>query len=325
MAKKSVFITRPNFPSILFELLQEKFEVVRWHSEVKPSKNELKEQIKGKYAIVCCAQDILDKEVIEAAGSDLKVVSTLSVGLDHLDLDELKSKRKIRIGHTPKVSAPVVAEHALALLLATGRRIVDLHNAVLRREWKPDNMIKMSRLGRGLHKSTAAVIGCGPIGLSILKKLKAFDPKNILYYGRSRKIEADELGAKFQSLDFIMKESDFIILALALTAETKGIINRARINSMKPNAILVNIARGGLVDEEALIEALQNNKIGGAGLDVFVEEPLLFDSPLIEVENVVLAPHVADLTEDCFSSVAEMAALNVLAVLNGDKMPAEVL
>ncbi|XP_065224360.1 glyoxylate reductase/hydroxypyruvate reductase-like [Planococcus citri] len=325
MARKSVFVTRHNFPSILYELLQEKFEVVCWRSEAQLSKNEFKEQIKGKFAVVCCAQDTLDKEVIEAAGSELKVVSTLSVGLDHLDLDELKSKRKIRIGYTPNVSAPAVAEHAIALLLATGRRVVELHNAVLKREWKSDNVLKTSRLGIGLHKSTAAVIGTGPIGLCSLKMLKGFDPKNILYYARSRKAEADELGAQLQSLDFIMKESDFIILALALNSETRGIINRARINSMKSNAIFVNIARGGLVDEEALIEALQNKKIFGAGLDVFVEEPLPFDSPLVKMDNVVLAPHIADRTVDGFNAVAEMTALNVLAVLNGDEMPAEVL
>ncbi|XP_065222708.1 glyoxylate reductase/hydroxypyruvate reductase-like [Planococcus citri] len=325
MAKKSLFISRHNYPSIMYELLQEKFEIVVWNLDRKPTKNELKEYVRGKFAIICTPYNtVIDKEVIEAAGSGLRVVCTHSVGLDHMDLEELKS-RKIKIGHVPNVSVPAVAEHAIALLLATSRRIVNAHIAIMNDQWKLGKNISASLLGTGLHKSTVAVVGCGRIGISILKKLTSFEPETILYYARSRKPEADKLGAELQTLDFIMKESDFIIVALAQTAQTKGIINRARISSMKPNAILVNIARGGLIDEEALIEALQNKKIGGAGLDVFSKEPLPSDSPLIKMDNVVLSPHIADHTDACRNSMAELAALNVLAVLNGDEMPAEVL
>ncbi|XP_065222705.1 uncharacterized protein LOC135847189 isoform X2 [Planococcus citri] len=319
MAKKSLFITWSNLSSTAYELLQE-----NWGSEIKLSKTELMEHIRGKFGIICVPINILDKEVIEAAGSDLKVVSTHSVGLDHLDVKELKS-RNIRIGYVPNVSVPAVAEYAIALLLTTSGRIVNAHNAIIRGDLIPNNEIVTSLTGSGLYKSTVAVVGCGRIGISIVRKLKSFDPKSILYYARGRKLEADKLGAEFQSLDFIMKESDFIIVSLAQTAQTKGIINRARIKSMKSNAILVNIARGGLIDENSLIEALQNGKIAGAGLDVFCEEPLPHDSPFMRISNVVLSPHVAYNTSECLNSMAELAALNVLAVLNGDKMPAEVL
>ncbi|XP_065224361.1 glyoxylate reductase/hydroxypyruvate reductase-like [Planococcus citri] len=270
-----------------------RFEIDRWDSELNPSKNELKERIKGKFGIVCTPLNTtLDKEVIAAAGeNDLKVVSTVSTGLNHLDIEELKSRNiRVGFGYTPDVSVPAVAEHAIALLLATGRRVVEAHNAILNTfEAKVNNLDAM-----------------GDSALIIL-------------------ITADKLGAEFQSLDFIITESDFIIVALAQTAQTKGIFNRARINSMKSNAILINIARGDLLDEAALIEALQNKKIAGAGLDVFHEEPLPLDNPFMKLHNVVLSPHIAYNTHDCRKSMEELAALNVLAVLNGDKMPAEVL
>lgn len=324
MAKKAVFIVRNDFPSILYDILKESFEVTSWNfAEKALSRSEFLENVKGKFGIVCYPPFTIDKEVIEAAGNELKVISTVSVGLDHLDIKTLKS-RGIKIGYTPDVLTEAVAEHAIGLLIATNRRILEGHRLMLKGEWNSKTWTPTWMCGHGLNLSTVGIIGCGRIGLSILKKIKPFNPCHIYYHNRSENSEANKLNAKLKPLDFIIKESDFIILSLPQTAETKGMINGERINSMKSNVIIINIGRGGLIDEKALIEALENKAIGGAGLDVFVEEPLPKDSPLLKFDNVVTTPHIASASYECRNSMAELAARNVLAVFNNEKMPAEV-
>ncbi|XP_065219494.1 glyoxylate reductase/hydroxypyruvate reductase-like [Planococcus citri] len=326
MNKKSVFITRNDFPSIVYELLKQKFEIVIWPLSEKSviSKSKLIENVKGKFAIVCSRTEVIDKDVIEAAGNTLKVVTTVSSGFEHLDIDELKS-RGIRIGYSPVDQlSDAVAEHAVGLLLATSRRIVEAQNVILKGEWTSKSWSPTWMCGHELNGSSVAIVGCGRIGISVMKKVKSFDPKHIFYYNRSEKPEADALGGKLTSLDFIMKESDFIILALSLDEETRRIISKERINNMKPNAVIVNVGRGGLIDENALIEALQSKKIGGAGLDVFSQEPLPTNSPLLKLDNVVATPHTAGNTMKCRIAMAKVGALNVLAVFNNEEMPAEL-
>ncbi|XP_065216458.1 glyoxylate reductase/hydroxypyruvate reductase-like isoform X1 [Planococcus citri] len=324
MAKKAVFIVRNDYPSIMYDLLKQTFEVSSWNfAEGALSRSQLIENVKGKFGLICYTPNIIDKEVIDAAGSDLKVVSTVSVGHEHLDLKELKS-RGIKVGYTPDVLTEAVAEHAVGLLLATSRRIVEGQHLMLKSGWNSKTWTPTWMCGYGLNLSTVGIVGCGRIGLSIIKKLKAFNPCHIYYSSRTEKPKVNELGAVLKPIDFIMKESDFIIVSLSLSVETKGVISKERISSMKKNAVIVNIGRGGLIDENALIEALESKRIGGAGLDVFDKEPLPADSPLLKLDNVVATPHIASATYECRTAMAELAALNVIAVFNGQRMPAEL-
>ncbi|XP_065216461.1 glyoxylate reductase/hydroxypyruvate reductase-like [Planococcus citri] len=323
MAKRGLFITRNDFPCVVYDILKERFDITCWKGVEDVPKNKLIENIKGKFGILCTLSNVIDKEVIEAAGNDFKVVSTCSVGYDHLDVKELKS-RGIRIGYTPGVLTEATAEQALAILLATSRRVVESHNLVASGNWTAKGWGPTWMCGHGLDASTVGILGCGRIGFSIMRKLKAFDPSRIFYFSRSEKPEAKQLGAELKPLDEIMKESDFVVIALSQTPETRGIINKERIALMKPNAILVNIARGGLIDQEALIEALKNKKISGAGLDVYATEPLPADSPLLKMDNVVTTPHIGSATHKSRSEMGVLSAKNILAVLDNEKMPAEL-
>ncbi|XP_065216877.1 glyoxylate reductase/hydroxypyruvate reductase-like [Planococcus citri] len=326
MSKKPIFITRNDHSSILYELLEQKFEVVVWAWSEKGviPKSKLIENIKGKYGLVCYPTEIIDKEVIEAAGNTLKVVTTVSAGFEHIDYKELKS-RGIRVGNSPADElTEAVAEQAIGLLIATSRRIIETQNLMLKGGWTSQVWSPKWMLGYEIHGASVAIVGGGRIGISIMKKIKSFNPERIFYYSRKEKPEATALGGELKPLDCIVQESDFIILSLALVEETKAIINKERLNCMKPNAIIVNIARGGLIDENALIEALQSKKIGGAGLDVFAQEPLSANSPLLKLDNVVTTPHVAASTLKTRTAMSELAALNLLAVFNEKQMPAEV-
>jgi glyoxylate reductase len=282
---------------------------------------ELLEKIAGADALICSPHDRIDAEVFNRAGR-LRVVSTYSVGFDHIDLAEA-TRRGIYVTHTPDVLSGAVADIVWGLLLAASRHIVLGDKYVREGLWKPDSDLRFM-IGHDFPDKTLGVVGFGRIGAEVARRGKGFGMK-ILYFSRDRKpvLEA-ELGAMRADLDRLLSESDYVSISLALNDTTRGIIGERELSLMRKTAILVNTSRGAVIVESALAAALKKKQIAGAGLDVFEREPLPMDSPLLELDNVVLLPHVASATVETRDRMALLAAQNIIDVLSG-RLPKALL
>lgn len=269
-------------------------------------------------ALYCMIPDKIDRAVIEAAGPQLKVVATMTVGFDHVDLKACKD-HNIVVGHTPGVLSKTTAELAVTLLLSVMRGIFPANRDV--REGKWGTWVPLQYCGMDVHGSKVGVIGMGKIGLEFAKMMSGFDCE-ILYADEHPNPGVKELkNARQVSMDTVLKESDFISLHCALTDSTKNLINKDSLKKMKKNAIIVNTARGPVVDHDALYNALKNHEIGGAGLDVTVPEPLPSTSKFLELDNCVILPHIASASTRTRSGMSYMTSQNVIAALKGEKMP----
>lgn len=273
-------------------------------------------------AIFCLLTDKIDREVLDRARK-LKILSTMSVGYDHLSLDELK-KRNIKVGYTPNILTDATAELTVALLLATSRRLLEANEQARTGGWSSWSPFWMC--GPGLSGSTVGIVGFGRIGQEVAKRLKPFNVKRILYQNRSVKIkEAGEIGAEKVDFHQLLEQSDFVIVTVSLTADTANLFNEAAFKKMKSTAVFINTSRGGVVDQEALIEALRNKTIWAAGLDVMIPEPLPTDNPLFKLKNCVILPHIGSASLDTRNNMAMLAAKNIIAGLKNEKMPAELI
>ncbi|XP_060870334.1 glyoxylate reductase/hydroxypyruvate reductase-like [Metopolophium dirhodum] len=324
MSRPKVLVVMKLVPEIAIDLLRKRFDVEV--CDFRPvTRAEIMKKVPGKFAIFCSAFNKIDEELIKTAGPSLKVVGTISVGYDHVDLTAMK-KYGVRLGNTPHVLTEAVAETTVGLLIATTRRFFEANHALKTGGWKDVTSVVWLNwmCGRGIRNSVVGIVGCGNIGTSIARKLKTFSISQLLYTSRTEKPAVKALGGKLVTIDELVEQSDFIILSIALNEDTKFIINRERIAKMKSHAVLVNIGRGGLIDQDALIEALQENRIGGAGLDVMTPEPLPLDSPLMKMDNVVLLPHIGSASIETRTEMAILTAKNIIAVLDNTAMPNEV-
>ncbi|CAH1776437.1 unnamed protein product, partial [Owenia fusiformis] len=319
-AKPKIFITR-RVPQKGVDLLKEKFDIFQWNRDDPIPREELLKQVAGKDALFCLLTEKIDDELLEIAGPQLKVVGTMSVGYDHVDIEACK-KRNIPVGFTPNVLTDSVAELTVALLLATSRRLVEGVDAVKTGKW--GTWGPMWLLGKDLKGSTVGICGFGRIGYAVAERLKPFKIGKLLYSDQVELPYAKDVGAEFASQEQLLKESDFVIACVALTPETKGMFNKDLFKTMKNNAVFVNTSRGGVVNHDDLYDALKSGEIWGAGLDVTVPEPLPTDSPLLSLNNCVVLPHIASATEDTRSDMSELTARNILAAMNGESMPAQV-
>ncbi|XP_043279917.1 glyoxylate reductase/hydroxypyruvate reductase isoform X2 [Venturia canescens] len=295
-----------------------------WDSLSPIPQTELLKRISGIDGLYCLLTDSIDKEIIEAAGSQLKVVSTMSVGYDHLDLRTLKD-RNIRVGYTPGVLTETTSELTVALLLATSRRLLEANKAMREGQWKAWSPSFMC--GPGLVGATIGIVGLGGIGTRIAQMLAVFRPAKIIYATRSEK-NKETLGFNGErvSFDELLVQSDFVIVTTALTPETREMFNADAFRKMKKTAVFINVSRGQVVDQDALIDALKDGTIRSAGLDVMTPEPIPLDSELLKLDNCVVIPHLGSATIETRQEMARMTALNIMAVLNGEpeKMPAEL-
>lgn len=296
-------------------------EVSQWDSDEPVPRAELLKGVQGAHGLLCLLSDKIDAEVLDAAGPNLKVISTLSVGYDHLALDEIK-KRGIRVGYTPDVLTDATAELTVALLLATARRLPEGVEEVKSggwSSWKP-----LWLCGYGLSGSTVGVIGLGRIGMAIAQRLMPFGVKRLLYSGRSAKAHAAEVNGEFVPLDTLVSESDFIVVSCALTPETQGLCDKAFFSKMKNTAVFVNSSRGAVVNQEDLYEALTTGQIAAAGLDVTSPEPLPTNHPLLTLKNCVVLPHIGSATYSTRGIMSALSARNLLGGLQGTDMPSEL-
>ena len=315
MVKPKIYVTRKLPSERAMKLLFEYCDVDLNEESRPPTKEELIEHVKDKDGLLCLLTDKIDKDVLDAAPK-LKVISTYSVGYDHIDVEEA-TKRGIYVTYTPGVLTDAVADHTWALLLAVARRLVEADQCVRQGCWKiawaPDFM-----LGTDVYGKTLGIIGLGRIGTAVARRAKGFNMR-ILYYDKERKLDVEkELGVEFRSLDEVLKESDFVVISVVLTKETYHMIGERELRLMKPTAYLINIARGAIVDTNALVKALEEGWIAGAALDVFEEEPLPKDHPLTKFKNVILTPHIASATTETRARMADLAVDNLLSVLKGE-------
>ncbi|XP_035983138.1 glyoxylate reductase/hydroxypyruvate reductase isoform X2 [Fundulus heteroclitus] len=298
-----------------------KCEVSQWDSDEPVPRTELLRGVQGAHGLVCLLSDKIDAEVLDAAGPNLKVISTMSVGFDHLALDEIK-KRGIRVGYTPDVLTDATAELTVALLLATARRLPEGVEEVKNggwSSWKP-----LWLCGYGLSGSTVGVIGLGRIGMAIAQRLVPFGVKRLLYTGRAAKAHAAEVNGEFVPLDQLVSESDFIVVSCSLTPETQGLCDKAFFSKMKKTAVFINSSRGAVVNQEDLYEALSGGQIAAAGLDVTTPEPLPTNHPLLTLKNCVVLPHIGSATYSTRGVMLALTAQNLLGGLQGSDMPSEL-
>lgn len=315
-------ITAP-IPAAAVERVTQEIEAsFQYTAQPVMPRGELLEAVIGVEGILCLLNDRIDAELLDAAGESLKVVSTMSVGFDHIDVQACR-ERGVAIGNTPGVLTETTADLTLALLLATARRLPEGMAAVRDGSWgawQPEWMV-----GRDLAGATVGIVGMGRIGQAVARRLTGFGCR-ILYSGTGEKENLDPaLGASYRTLEKLLEESDFVTLHCPYNERTHHLMNRATLARMKPSAILINTTRGGVVDQEALWEALDSGTIAAAGLDVTTPEPLPTDHPLLALPNCTILPHLGSASIATRTRMALMAADNLIAGINGVPLPNAVL
>ncbi len=309
-----VFVTRSLPGTALDELRQAGYQVEVWPEFTAPPREVLLERVRGAAGLITMLEDRVDAQLMDAAGPQLKVIAQYAVGLDNVDLEAAK-KRGIVVTHTPGVLTDATADLAFALLAAAARRVVEGHDYVRRGEWKTWHPELL--LGPELHGATVGVVGFGRIGQAFARRARGFEMK-VLYASRRPKPEAEAaLAAEHVELDELLARADFVSLHTPLTPETHHLMNAERLARMKEGAVLVNTARGKVVDTEALLNALEHGPLFAAGLDVTDPEPLPADHPLLRHPRVVVTPHIGSAGLRTRRRMAEMVARDVLAVLEG--------
>jgi glyoxylate reductase len=296
--------------------LREISEVDVWSGSKPPEPEELAARTASAHGLLCLLTDRIDEDFLQSC-PQLRVISSMSVGLDHIDL-EAAHRRGIRVGHTPGVLTETTADLSFGLMLAAARRIPEADRFVrdgqwtFARRWDPDLL-----LGRDVHGAVLGVIGLGAIGRAVAARARGFGMQ-VLAWNRSGRSHP---GVERVALDELLRRSDFVSIHVARTPETLGLLGPDEIAACKPGAVLVNAARGGIVDEDALAKALASGHLFAAALDVFAEEPLDPMSPLRRAPNLVLAPHIGSASMATRLRMAALAVENLIAGLQGDPMP----
>jgi phosphogluconate 2-dehydrogenase len=302
-------------PPALIDSLRQEFDVIVI-PEPASAPAAFAEAIQGAHGLIGSSVK-LSPDLLDAA-HQLEVISSISVGYDNYDLDYL-TRRNILLTNTPDVLTETTADTGLVLLMAAARRVVELAQYIRQGQWKQD--ITPDLFGTDIHGRTLGIIGFGRIGQAVARRGHFGFNMNIVYWNRNPKPEAEVLQARYAPLDDLLQTSDFICVTLPLTAETTHLIGAREFALMQPHAIFVNIARGRVVDEQALISALRRGAIRAAGLDVFQREPLPADSPLLAMPNVVATPHIGSATRETRQAMAELAATNLRSALHGIRPP----
>ncbi len=313
-----VFVTRelpgPGFAALRADA---QYELDVWPDDSPPPREALLEQVVGVEGLLCLITDRIDARVLDCAGDQLRVVSQMAVGVDNIDL-EACAARGVAVGNTPGVLTETTADIAWALLLSSARRLVEAAEYVKRGDWKTWSPTQLA--GVDVHGATLGVIGFGAIGQAVARRAQGFGMR-VLYWNRTPRRQAAALGAEARSFDDLLRESDFVSINVALTDDTRNLIDRRALELMRSDAFLINTARGPIVDEAALIDALRAGQIRGAGLDVTAVEPLTTDSPLLEMNNVVVLPHIGSASLATRGRMADIAVANLRAGIAGEPLP----
>jgi glyoxylate reductase len=318
--KPRVFVTR-RIPDAGLRLIKEACDAEIWPDQLPPPAAVLRQKVADCDGLVSLLTDVIDAAFLDKAPR-LKVVSNFAVGFNNIDVKAC-TERGIRVGNTPGVLTDATAAMAFALLITAARRIVDGHQYTLAGKWK--TWEPLGHLGQDLAGRTLGVVGMGRIGLALAKRCRGGWDMNVLYHDVYKNENAEkELGAKQVDLDTLLRESDFVSLHTDLNEKTRGLIGAESLAKMKKSAVLINTARGPLVDTKALTAALKAGTIFAAGLDVTDPEPIAATDALLKLPNVVVAPHIASATVRTRDQMAEICAKNLLAGLRGEPLAAWV-
>lgn len=289
-----------------------------WPERQPPPRDVLQSKLPHLDGLLCLLTDPIDQALI-AAAPQLKVISQMAVGFDNIDL-AAATARGIPVGNTPGVLTDATADFTWALLMAAARRVVESDRFVRRGQWQtwePDLL-----LGPDIAGATLGIVGLGRIGQAVAKRSQGFD-MSVLYTGRHRCEPAIEtaLNATYVELSELLAKSDFVSIHTPLTPATHHLIGTAELQQMKSTAILINTARGAVVDPAALYQALTSGEIAAAALDVTEPEPISADSPLLQLDNLTIAPHLGSASRATRRKMADMAIANLMAGLKGDRLP----
>lgn len=311
-----VLVTKRVFQEAV-DLLKPHLDVDYVNSDEGLTPDELRLRLRGQDAVITQLTDRFDASLIESLGSQ-RILANVAVGYDNIDVPAA-TRKGILVTNTPGVLTDTTADFAFALLMAVARRVVEGHQFVHSGQWKRWRIDLL--VGHDIHHRTLGILGMGRIGQAMARRAAGFSMR-ILYHDMQRAPEAleRELGLEYATFARVLAEADFVSLHVPLTPHTRHMISASELRQMKPSAILVNTTRGPVVDEAALIEALEQKVIAGAGLDVFEREPAVPDR-LLRLDSVVLAPHMASASFDTRRRMCVMAAENVLAALAGKRPP----
>ncbi|MGE6492237.1 2-hydroxyacid dehydrogenase [Exiguobacterium sp. NPDC077395] len=307
--KKRIYITR-RLPEEAVAPLREHYDVRMWEHEGQSVPREvLLEEVSSAHALWTMLSDTIDHEVLERA-PHLEVVSNLAVGYNNIDLKAAKEKGVI-VTNTPDVLTETTADLTFGLMMMTARRLGEAERDLRAGEWK--SWLPMGYVGMDLYQAKLGIIGMGRIGEAVARRARGFD-MDVLYHNRTRRHESESMyGFTYAELDELLTQSDFVVVLAPLTDETRGMLGAEEFAKMKETAIFINVARGEIIDEQALYEALKSKKIWGAGLDVFTKEPVDLDHPLLTLPNVTTLPHIGSAS---IRTRLAMMALNRDAIVN---------
>jgi len=314
MPKPKVFVARA-LPGDLHLTLADATELDFWKDELPPPREALVRAVAQAEGLLTLITDRVDEELLRHAPK-LRVVSNMGVGVDNIDVAAC-SARRIPVGNTPGVLTDATADLAFALLLAAARRLpeaAELVRAGRWGTWYPNLM-----LGRDVHGSTLGIVGLGKIGQAVAQRARGFGMR-LLYTGRPNPEAEAQTGARLVSKEALLADSDFVSLHVPLNAKTRHYIGAEELRLMKPTAILINTARGAVVDQRALLEALVRGRPGGAAIDVTDPEPMSPDDPLLKLPNAIVLPHVGSATDQTRAKMAQLAIDNLLAGLAGQRL-----
>jgi glyoxylate reductase len=318
--KPKVFVTRI-IPEAGLARIKAACDAEVWPNQLPPPYDLLREKVADCDGLVSLLTDKIDSALMDSAPR-LKVVSNFAVGFNNVDIPAA-TQRGICVGNTPGVLTDATADMAFCLLIAAARRVVEGHQYTLSGQWK--TWEPLGHLGQDLAGRTVGVIGMGRIGFAFARRCRFGWDMKVLYHDVMKNEKAEsELGAQWVELDALLRAADFISLHANLDEKTRGLIGREQFQKMKRTAVLINTARGPLVDQKALAEALKAGTIFAAGLDVTDPEPPAMDDPLLKLPNVVIAPHIASATVQTRNAMADICANNLIAGLTGQKLPAWV-
>jgi len=311
-----IFITRKVPGEYLEQLKQKGYEVILNEFDRPVTEEELITGVKGVDGLISLLTEKIDGDLMDLAGPNLKIISNYAVGFDNINIDDA-TKRGIVVTNTPCNEVnEAVAEHTWALILSLARRIVEADESVRRGSysgWDPGTF-----LGTSLKGKTLGIVGLGRIGSMVAKRAKGYE-MNLLYTQRKKNESLEqELDVKFETFDKLLAKSDFISLHVPLSDETRGMINKESLSKIKKGSYIINTARGGIIKEDDLVEALKEGNLKGAALDVFENEPKVHPE-LIGMENVVLTPHIASATWEVRNKMRDMAFDAIIEVLEGKK------
>jgi glyoxylate reductase len=318
MGKPKVYVTR-RIPEDGLDLLRQTCEVEVWAGDMPPAREVLLGGVRGVDGLLCLLTDAIDGELMDRAGSQLKVVSNYAVGHDNIDL-AAATGRGIPVGHTPGVLTETTADMAFALLMASARRVVEGVEYVRAGKWRTWGPRLL--LGHDVHGATLGIIGMGRIGQAVARRAAGFGMRILFFdpFCDPGKAPFVDVGLRCD-LEELLAESDFVSLHVPLTQDTRQLVNAETLASMKSTAVLINTARGPVVDSDALYDALAAGQIAYAALDVTDPEPLPADHKLLTLPNCLVVPHIASASWATRGRMAVMAAENLLAGLHDERLP----